>query len=125
MKLAPCALAAVALFAATGASAQTINLTGAYRCVEKCRAAAPGAPAFITQNGPTLNLVDEVGQPSRAWPDTFAPTTKIWVDAWNTSAVYSPDGMMIQFDNGTIWQRDMGPPPAPVRVRVKRAELVR
>jgi ribosomal protein L31E len=41
------------------------------------------------------------------------------------SAVYSPDGMTIQFDNGTIWQRDVGPPPAPVRVRVKRAELVR
>src|SRR6267154_52861 len=36
MKLAQCALAAAALFVATGASAQSINLTGAYRCVEKC-----------------------------------------------------------------------------------------
>ena len=123
MKPAPCAFAVAAMLAATAASAQTVNLTGAYRCVEKCRAAAVGAPAFITQNGPTLNLVDETGQPSPAWPDTFAPTTKIWVEAWNTGAVYSPDGMMIQFDNGTIWQRDIGPPPPPVRVRVRRAEV--
>ena len=38
------------------------------------------------------------------------------------SAVYTPDGMTIQFDNGTIWQRDMGPPVS-VRVRARRAEL--
>ena len=33
-------------------------------------------------------------------------------------AIYSPDGMTIQFDNGTIWQRapevPPGPPPADV-----------
>ena len=124
MKPTRCALAALAaagMFTATAASAQIANLTGAYRCVEKCRA-APGAPAFVTQNGPNLNLVDEAGQPSRAWPDTFAPTSRIWADNWNVGAVYSPDGMMIQFDNGTIWQRDMGPP---VRVRYGRAEVVR
>jgi hypothetical protein len=124
MKLAPYALAAATLLAAGSASAQSINLTGAYRCIEGCRG-APGAPAFVTQNGPTLNLVNEAGNPSRAWPDTFAPASRIWADDWNMSAVYSPDGMTIQFDNGTIWQRDVGPPPAPVRVRVKRAELVR
>lgn len=116
------ALAAAAVFTATAASAQIANLTGAYRCVEKCRAAPAGSPAFITQNGPNLNLVDETGQPSRAWPDTFAPTSRIWADNWNVGAVYSPDGMMIQFDNGTIWQRDMGPP---VRARYRRAEVVR
>ena len=114
------ALAAAAMFTATAASAQIANLTGAYRCVEKCRAPV-GAPAFVTQNGPNLNLVNEAGQPSRAWPDTFAPTSRIWADNWNTGAVYSPDGMMIQFDNGTIWQRDMGPP---VRV-LYRAGVVR
>ena len=67
------------------------------------------SPAFVTQNGTNLNLVNKAGQPSRAWPDMLAPTTRIWADAWNTGAVYSPDGMTIQFDNGTIWQRDMGP----------------
>jgi hypothetical protein len=122
MKTAPYLLAAAALLAASGASAQSINLTGAYRCIEGCRG-TPGAPAFITQNGPTLNLVNEAGRPSRAWPDTFAPTTKIWADDYNMSAVYSPDGMTIQFDNGTIWQRDMGPPARTVRVRASRAEL--
>jgi hypothetical protein len=121
MKITTCVIAAVAALTATAASAQSINLSGAYRCIEKCRA-APGAPAFVTQNGPNLNLVNEAGQPSRAWPDTFAPTSRIWADDWNTSAVYSPDGMTIQFDNGTIWQRDLGP-PVTVRVRARRAEL--
>ena len=122
MKIAPYALAAAALLAAGGASAQSINLSGAYRCIEKC-SGVPGAPAFVTQNGYNLNLVNEAGQPSRAWPDTFAPNSRIWADNWNMSAVYSPDGMTIQFDNGTIWQRDMGPPPRTVRVRASRAEL--
>jgi len=115
------ALAAV-MFTATAASAQLVNLTGAYRCVEGCRAAPVGAPAFVTQNGPNLNLVNEAGQPSRAWPDTFAPNNRIWADNWNVGAVYSPDGMIIQFDNGTIWQRDMGPP---VRVQYRPAAVVR
>jgi hypothetical protein len=96
---------------ATGSSAQSINLTGAYKCVEACRGGLVGYPAYVTQNGPNLNLLSEAGEPSRAWPDWFAPATRIWVDAWNEGAVYSPDGMVIQFDNGTIWQRDLGPPP--------------
>jgi hypothetical protein len=115
------AFAAASMFTATAASAQVANLTGAWRCVENCRAPS-GAPAVITQNGPNLNLVNEFGEPTRAWPDTFAPATRIWADNWNVGAVYSPDGMMIQFDNGTIWQRDMGPP---VRVRYRPAAVVR
>ena len=125
MRITSCAIAAAAVFAATAASAQTVNLTGTYRCIEGCKAAAVGSPAFVTQNGTNLNLVNEAGQPSRAWPDATAPTTKIWADDWNVSALYSPDGMTIQFDNGTIWQRDMGPPPLRV-VRVRRqAALIR
>jgi hypothetical protein len=27
------------------------------------------------------------------------------VAGWNEGAFYSPDGMTIQFDNGTVWQR--------------------
>jgi hypothetical protein len=120
MKLAPFALAAAAVLTATGASAQSVNLSGAYRCIAGCRA---DAPAFVTQNGYELNLVNEAGQSSRAWPDAFAPSSRIWADNWNMSAVYSPDAMVIQFDNGTIWHRDMGPPPRSVRVRARRAEL--
>jgi hypothetical protein len=123
MKMTSCAIAAVAVFAATEASAQMVNLTGMYRCVEACRTGPIGSPAFVTQNGWNLNLLNEAGQPSRAWPDSFAPATRIWADAWNEGAVYSPDGMTIQFDNGTIWQRDLGlppPPPPPLRVRVRR-----
>jgi hypothetical protein len=107
------AIVVLALLFATEASAQSINLTGTYKCIEACRASPPAGPAFITQNGPNLNLLDEAGQPARAWPDLFAPATRIWVDAWNEGAVYSPDGMTVQFDNGTIWVRDLGPPPPP------------
>jgi hypothetical protein len=104
-------MAALALLTASGASAQTVNLTGTYICIQACRTGPAGGPAFITQNGLDLNLLNEAGQSSRAWPDALAPMTRIWADAWNEGAVYSPDGMTIQFDNGTVWQRDMGPPP--------------
>ena len=59
------AIAIAAVFAATAASAQTVNLTGAYRCIEGCRTAPVGSPAFVTQNGPNSNLLNEAGQPSR------------------------------------------------------------
>jgi hypothetical protein len=111
------AIGMLAVFCVDGASAQSINLTGAYKCVQNCRGGLVGYPAYITQNGPDLNLLNEAGEPSRAWPDWFAPVTRIWLDAWNEGAVYSPDGLLIQFDNGTIWQRDLGPPPAPPRRR--------
>src|SRR5271163_1574355 len=104
----------LAVLFATVASAQSINLTGPYKCIEACRGAPAGGPAFITQNGPNLNLLNEAGQPAQAWPDLFAPATRIWVAAWAEGAVYSPDGMIVQFDNGTIWARDLGPPPQPV-----------
>jgi hypothetical protein len=61
-----------------------------------------------------------IRRPARtSWPDWFAPETRIWADAWNMGAVYTPDGMLIQFDNGTIWERDLGlpPPPPPPRRR--------
>ena len=115
MRMTSSAIAIMAVLAATDASAQSINLTGAYRCIEACREGLAGYPAFITQNGPDLNLLNEAGEPSRAWPDWFAPATRIWIDAWSEGAVYSPDGMIIQFDNGTIWQRDLGPPPPRTR----------
>ena len=118
-------LAIAAALTASGAAAQTANLSGAYRCVEACRDGMVGHPAFITQNGDELNLVNEVGQPSRAWPDWSAPNRRIWADAWDVSAVYSPDGMTLQFDNGTIWARDLGPalPPAVVVVPRRPSRL--
>jgi hypothetical protein len=105
-------IGAVAAFA-SGAQAQSINLTGTYRCVQDCRDGYLGAPAFVTQNGEQLNLVTETGDSYRAVPDFTAPNSRIWIDARNESAVYSPDGMQIQFDDGRIWQRDFGPPPPP------------
>lgn len=92
----------------THASAQSANLTGIYTCVQGCQG---NLPAHVTQNGPSFNLVTEAGIAARAWPDWFAPASRIWIDAFNEGAVYSPDGMIIQFDNGTIWHRGLPPPP--------------
>ena len=113
------ALGLVAACVATGASAETINLTGTYRCVQNCRDGLFGAPAFVTQNGTNVNLVTETGESYRAWPDWNAPRSWLWIDARDESAVFSPDGMRIQFDDGRVWQRDIGPP-----VVVRRAPVV-
>lgn len=80
---------------ASGASAQSVNLTGNYRCIQDCRDGLVGAPTFVTQNENQLNLVTETGESFRAWPDVTAPFSRIWIDARNESAVYSPDGMRI------------------------------
>ena len=104
----------VAALTTTAASAQSIDLTGTYQCIRMCRG---DALAYVTQNGRELNLLTEAGMPSRAWPDWYFPASRIWIDAYNISAVYSPDGMLIQFDNGTIWQRYVPPPPPPLRRR--------
>lgn len=53
----------LAALAATDASAQAINLTGIYTCVDKCRG---GLPAEITQNGDELNIL--TGQARRHGP---------------------------------------------------------
>jgi hypothetical protein len=92
---------------------QVLNVSGQFRCVASCTAGF--APAFVTQNGWDLNLVNEVGQSSRAWVDRPG---HIWVANWNEGAIYSPDGMTIQFDNGAVWRRDVAvvvtPPGGPV-----------
>jgi len=107
-------ISVVAALTATGASAQSADLTGTYTCVQMCRG---DMLAVVTQNGPELNLTTEAGVPSRAWPDWFYPASRIWIDAYNISAVYTPDGMTIQFDNGTVWQRYVPPPPARRKAR--------
>ena len=106
-------IAIIAAMTTTGASAQSANLTGTYQCVQGCHG---GLLAYVTQNGPELNRVTEAGVASRAWPDWFSPASRIWIEAFNIGAVYTPDGMTIQFDNGTIWQRFV-PPPAPLSRR--------
>ena len=88
-----------ALAAATSAEAQGLNFTGQYRCVQNC--AGPG-PAYVTQHGWDLNIVNEIGQPTRAWIDWPG---HIWTQSWNLGAVLSPDGAVIQFDNGAVWER--------------------
>ena len=98
-------LAMMAGLVATGAHAQGVDLTGQYQCVQLC---APGGQvAYITQNGSNLNLVNEAGEPSRAWIDWYG---HMWVEAWNEGAAYSPDGIIIQFDRGAVWQRYLGEP---------------
>jgi len=104
------AIAILSVLAATDASAQSlsINLSGRWQCVAQCIAAPPGSFAYITQNGWELNMVNGAGLASRAWVDYPG---RIWINAANEGAIYSPDGNTIQFDRGTIWQR------APLRGR--------
>ena len=85
-----------------GASAQGIDLTGQYHCVQNCK--GPG-PVYVTQHGWDLLLVNEAGQPRglNDWPG------HIWAQFWNEGAVVSPDGLTIQFDDGTVWRRDLPP----------------
>lgn len=79
------------------------NLTGHYICMKNCQGML-GHSAYVTQNGWDLNLLTETNQPVRASTDWFSPN-RIWVWAWNGGAVYSPDGQVIQFDNGMIWRK--------------------
>jgi hypothetical protein len=96
--------------AATTASAQdVVNLSGEYTCVQGCMGNSPG-PAYVTQNGWTMNIVNEVGQPTRAWIDRPG---HIWTDNWQEGAIYSPNGTTITFDSGTVWQIGFVPPPPP------------
>jgi hypothetical protein len=115
-------LALMAALAATDAAAQGVDLTGQFRCVAMCAPGLQGQPAFVTQNGWNLNLLNEAGEPSRAWVDWSG---HLWADNWHEGALFSSDGMTIQFDRGTIWQRDLGgPPPAPPVVTRRSAKTV-
>jgi hypothetical protein len=87
------------------------GLSGQFQCIAGCAGGSAG-PAFVTQNGWDLNLVNEIGQPSRAWVDWPG---HIWVQSWNEGAVYSADGMTIQFDNGTVWAKTVILVVPPVR----------
>lgn len=95
------AVAAFSSFAIADASAQGVNLTGRWRCVQLCLGPT-GGYGFITQNGWELNVVNDAGEPSRAWVDYPG---RIWVERANQGAIYSPDGMTLQFDRGSIWRR--------------------
>ena len=88
----------------SGAAQPVVSLTGAYRCVQNCAPGFEGRTAFATQNGWDINFVTEAGIPLRAWFDWFSPT-RIWIEALHQGAVYSRDGLTIQFDGGPVWVR--------------------
>jgi hypothetical protein len=103
------AVLAISVLGITGASAQEALLSGPYQCIQNCK--GPGL-ARITQaeRSYDLNLVNEVGEPSRGWIDR---PSHIWAEDWHVGAIVAPDGMTIQFDNGAVWQRFVPPPPPP------------
>jgi hypothetical protein len=96
-------LAVAITLLATSASAQVQggDLNGRWRCVELCLG-GPGNFAFITQNGWEMNVLNDAGQPSRAWVDYPG---RIWVEQAQQGAIYPPDGSRLQFDRGTLWLR--------------------
>jgi len=101
MKVLFIATALSATVLASGASAQGVNLSGPWQCVALCLG-PPGGIAYITQYGWDLNVL--AGVPSRAWIDYPG---HIWFQIGNQGAIYSPDGYTIQFESGTVWQRDV------------------
>ena len=113
MRVVLSAVAMTAAVIATDASAQGVNLSGRWRCVELCQG-PPGSFAYITQNGWEMNVVNDAGMASRAWLDYPG---RIWVRAANQGAIYSPDGSTLQFDGGAVWQRAPELPPPPRRRR--------
>jgi hypothetical protein len=116
MRVLTATIAGLAALLSTQALAQApINLSGHYICVRGCAAGLPGGSAFITQNGTEMNVVNETGAASRAWVDWPG---HIWVPDYNQGAMFTPNGMVIQFDHGEVWQRAL-PPPAPIPMRVK------
>jgi hypothetical protein len=108
------AVSAVLFAGAALAQSQYLDLSGRYRCVTNCLTGQPNQFAYITQSGLEMNIVNDAGMPSRAWMDRPG---RFWIERANMGAIYSPDGVTIQFDNGTVWQRDVGLPepavPAP------------
>jgi hypothetical protein len=67
MRMISSAIVVLAVLFATEASAQSINLTGAYKCVEACRAGLVGSPAFITQDGVRQESWQRIGGESPPW----------------------------------------------------------
>ena len=92
----PLAAGLLAACAATSASAETVNLTGTYRCIQMCRDGMIGTPSFVTQNGPAVQSYDRSGESYRAGPDWSGSYSHIWIEGRGQGAVYSPDGMRIQ-----------------------------
>src|SRR5581483_1745661 len=101
MKAVLSAFAIAAALSATDASAQGVNLTGQYRCVQLCADGLVGSPAAVNQIGWDMNLVNEAGQLAHAWIDRPG---RLWIERLRYGADYSLDGMTIHFDNGTVWQ---------------------
>jgi hypothetical protein len=104
MKIGLFAVVALIAMVSAEASAQVLDLSGRYRCVQGCVDGLIGQPAYITQHGWDMRLVNEAGVASRAWIDRPG---HIWVDYWHEGAVYSVDGLTLQFARGTVWQRDL------------------
>ena len=48
-------------------------------------------------------------------PNDIGPTEGAWVDwpghIWAQSWNEGPDGMVVQFDRGSVWVRNIAPPP--------------
>jgi hypothetical protein len=105
MKMKLFALAALGCMLSVASAQDVLDLSGQFRCVQGCDAGLIGQPAYVSQRGWELRLMNEAGAPARAWIDRPG---HIWVQSWDEGAVYSADGMTISFRRGTVWVRDIG-----------------
>ena len=83
------------MFSAAVSAQDVLNLSGQFRCVQGCDAgcAATRKPAYVSQRGWNMRLVNEAGVPARAWIDRPG---HIWGRRYvDIGAIYSADGMTI------------------------------
>jgi hypothetical protein len=111
MKMLFCIVGTLTAIFVTEASAQVVDLTGRYRCIQVCSVGSIGKSGYVTQSEGSLNVRSQTGASSWASIDWFS-SHRMWLEDWNEGAVFSADGMIIRFDRGTIWQRDSGKPVA-------------
>src|SRR6476660_3059714 len=104
----------------SGVAQPSVNLNGSYRCFQGCSPDLQGRVAVITQNEWDLNIVTESGTAYRSWFDWFSPNSRIWIEGMHQGAVYSPNGMTIQFDRGAIWERIDDPQHAAIASCARR-----
>jgi len=102
-----------ALAQAVGTQFREPNLSGVYKCVQRCEGGRIGR---IQARGWDLALMNEAGRVARAWIDRPG---HIWVPVLNEGAVYSPDGFTIQFASGSVWVL-VYPDPVPGSVHFYR-----
>ena len=87
------------------ATAQDLNLDGAWICQSACICGmhpGDGSPTSIAKDKDSFLFTSECGTIGRGH---LVGEYSLRIDDWNTTVVVSADQKKIKFDSGTIWKR--------------------